>query len=75
MNLALPQYMFNKERRGNIDYTIPQLYPDICFIVNVWDVPIYTNPRRYNGRIGITSPYKNSESPILSAQNSAVAQI
>ena len=37
--------MINKERRGNVEYTIPRPYPDICFIVNVWDVPILTHPR------------------------------
>ena len=45
MNLTLPRYMINKERRGNVEYTIPRPYPDICFIVNVWDVPILTHPR------------------------------
>ena len=45
MNLTLPQYMFNKKHRGNVDNTIPRPYPDICFIVNVWDVPILTHPR------------------------------
>ena len=45
MNLTLPRYVFNKKHRGNVDNTIPRPYPDICYIVNVWDVPILTNPR------------------------------
>ena len=45
MNLTLPRYVVNKKDRGNVDNTIPRPYPDTCFIVNVWDVPILTHPR------------------------------